>query len=117
MTFVEIKSKRLPCLFLSNQVKNDVNTACFYCFCVLGGVTDRKGVGGGGVDGRPERTFVTIICSYQKSMTRQAAWKELSEKNAIFLSSELITDLLNNKVVGRFSGSALPPMPLMMLYL
>lgn len=30
MTFVEIESKRCPCLFLSNNVKNDVNTARFY---------------------------------------------------------------------------------------
>lgn len=30
MTFVEIESKRRPCSFLSNNVKNDVNTARFY---------------------------------------------------------------------------------------
>lgn len=30
MTFVEIESKRRPCSFLSNNVKNDVDTARFY---------------------------------------------------------------------------------------
>lgn len=30
MTFVEIESKTRPCSFLSNNVKNDVNTARFY---------------------------------------------------------------------------------------
>lgn len=30
MTFVEIESKRRPCSFLSNNVKNDVNTVHFY---------------------------------------------------------------------------------------
>lgn len=42
MTFVEIKSKGRPCSFLSNNVKNDVNTAQLLSIpCFLAGVTDK----------------------------------------------------------------------------
>lgn len=88
MTFVEIKSKRCPCLFLSNNVKNDVNMARFYLSPASLVVSQTK----------QEETkilhllkhesrrdvIMKIICSYQKkkkkTRTRKAAGWESSKK-------------------------------------
>lgn len=87
MTFVEIKSKRCPCLFLSNNVKNDVNMARFYLSPASLVVSQTK----------QEETkilhllkhesrrdvIMKIICSYQKkkkkTRTRKAAGWESSK--------------------------------------
>lgn len=124
MTFVEIESKRRPCSFLSNNVKNDVNTARFYLSLVSLVVSQtkqgekislhlfkhksvRRRWAGGDI-------IMKIICSYQKSGTRKAAGKELSFKSSkhkqgsqcvILVGSEPVTELLHIKA-GFCGGSA-----------
>ncbi len=85
MTFAEIESKRRPCSFLSNNVKNDVNTVPFYLFLVSSVVSQtkpedkiilhlfkhkciRRRWAGGDI-------IMKIICSYQKSGTRKRVGK------------------------------------------
>lgn len=83
MTFVEIESKRRPYLFLSNNVKNDVNTARFYPSRFLGGVTDNAERERGEkvstcLNRRAEGDIIMkIICSYQKSWDEETSWTEV----------------------------------------